>query len=424
MNLQPADFGTLITAIPGLFLATFDTGKNLIYANTDMAHIFSDFFAASDYLDVIYTYAKDAASPYIVSNFMGLIWEAILEKKEGELQAVHVLGPVFYAPFSDETMEKILRSYEARGLSMRNKHVLLKQMRDLPVMNYRQFAHYAIMLHFICNRERVSVEDFHFLGDRTRSTPSCPGSIDSIRSHLDTIDADDAIYESVWQSETYFLREVSSGSPSSFQDVILHALRKGNLILMPTIRANIQEPDRLQKDMLLIFNALECRAAAEAGVLPATAYRTQDRFIEEIESLHSPLGLNDLQQEIHLSYCELVSDAKRDASDYSLPVRRCMDDLSQHPTDGFSSDRLSELSGYTPYYLSRLFKQETGLTPKEYFRKVKMEYAAALLRTTEENIHDISETLHYGSHTHFCKDFKQIFGCTPTQYRNLSRKPS
>ena len=422
MKLQPEDFGTLITAVPGLFLISFDTKKKMIYANTDMACTFSNFFTASDYLDVIYAYAKDTSAPYIISNFMGLIWEAVLEKKENRLQKVHVLGPVFYAPFSEENMEQLLRSYELRGLSMKNKHVLLKQMQNLPVMSYTQFAHYAMMLHFACNLEQISIEDFHFLGDRTQEAPTNPGNLDSIRSHLDTSVADDAIYNRAYQSETYFLRDVTFGNPSTSKDAILHAIRKGNLILMPSMCANIREPLRMQKDMLLIFNALECRAAADSGVLPSIAYRTQDHFIEEIESYHSPLGLNDLQQKIHLCYCGLVSDAKKDATHYSLPVRRCMDYLSGHPTEAFSSDMLSELSGYTPYYLSRRFRQETGLSPKEYFRKVKMEYAAYLLRATEKNIHDISEMLHYGSHTHFCEDFKRILGCTPTQYRTHSQQ--
>ncbi len=416
------DFGYLLTVIPNLFMVSFDTRKNLIYSNTEMAEIFSNFFTTSDYLDLVYTYAQDASEPYIISNYMGLIWEVVLEKKDDILQKVHVLGPIFYTPFSEDNMERILRSYEEHGLNMKNKHGLLKQMQDLPVMSYTQFAHYAMMLHLACNHKKVALEDFRSLGDRLPEVPSDPSDPAFIHAYPNESSADDTVYDRVFESENYFLKEVASGNASCLGEDIKNATKKGSLILMPTMCAYIDEPIRMRKDTLLIFNALECRTAIDAGLLPSTAYRMQDHFIESIERLHSPLGLNDLQKEIHTAYCNLVAKVKNDAGHYSLPIRRCMTFLSGHPTETFSSEKLADLSGYTPYYLSRRFKQEVGMTPKEYFRKVKIDYAAYLLSATNDNISDISEALHYCSHTHFSEDFKMIMGCTPTEYRRRNEK--
>lgn len=416
------DFGNLITAVPGLFMTSFDNHKKLLSANTNMAQTFSYFFTTSDYLDVVYAYAKEHDAPYIISNFMGLIWEVVLEKESGILQKIHVLGPIFYTPFSADHMERILRSYEEHGLNMKDKHGLLKQMQDLPVMSYTQFAHYAMMLHFSCNHEKVSLEDFHFLGDRLPEVPSDPSDPAFLHAYSVENAADDTVYDRVFESENYFLKEVACGDASFLEDDIKSAAQKGSLTLMPTMCAHMDEPIRMRKDTLLIFNALECRAAIDAGLLASMAYRMQDHFIESIERLHSPLGLNDLQNEIHTAYCDLVAKAKGDAKHYSLPIRRCMTFLSMHPLEAFSSEKLAELSGYTPYYLSRHFKQEVGMSPKEYFRKVKMDYAAYLLSATNDNISDISEALHYCSHTHFTEDFKLIYGCTPTEYRKRNLK--
>ncbi len=411
------EFKELITAIPGLFMVSFDQDKNLIDYNSDMAKTFSKIFTSSDYLDLVYDYAKDHDAPYIISNFMGLIWEVVLEKKKGRLHKTHVLGPIFYTPFSADHMERIMRTYAEKGLSMKNKHVLLKQMQDLPIMSYTQFTHYAMMLHYSCNHKKIGMEEFNFLGDRLPEVPSDPTDPAFLHAFSSDQSADDAVYDRVFESENYFLREVAAGNTASLGEDIRNATKKGSLTLMPTMCAHIDEPIRMRKDTLIIFNAIECRAAIDAGVMPPAAYRLQDHFIESIERLHSPLGLNDLQKEIHTAYCNQVTKAKEESFSYSLPIRRCINYLSMHPLEPFSSEKLAELSAYTPYYLSKRFKQEVGMSPKEYFRKVKMDYAAYLLQTTDENISDIAETLHYCSHTHFTEDFKTVLGCTPTEYR-------
>lgn len=93
------DFGNLITAVPGLFMTSFDNHKKLLYANTNMAQTFSYFFTTSDYLDVVYAYAKEHDAPYIISNFMGLIWEVILEKRAASCKKYMYSVPSFTPHF-------------------------------------------------------------------------------------------------------------------------------------------------------------------------------------------------------------------------------------------------------------------------------------------------------------------------------------
>lgn len=72
--------------------------------------------------------------------YIGFVWEAIYEKKDGKLMRVHVLGPIFYSPYSDKAMEHCLRQYESLGMSFSSKHKLIAQMQELPVMKYSQFC--------------------------------------------------------------------------------------------------------------------------------------------------------------------------------------------------------------------------------------------------------------------------------------------
>jgi len=83
----------------------------------------------------------------------------------------------------------------------------------------------------------------------------------------------------------------------------------------------------------------------------------------------------------------------------------------------FSSDKISEELGMNYSYLGRLFKQETGTTINHYYLKLKINLAIQLFQTTNLNISEISERLHYPNPYYFSKVFKQITGMSPKEYQ-------
>ena len=102
-------------------------------------------------------------------------------------------------------------------------------------------------------------------------------------------------------------------------------------------------------------------------------------------------------------------------------IRKCMTYLKNNITSGVTTAQLADQTGYEPYYLNRLFKTEVGISPKQYYRDLKMHYAARMLLESEISIADAAEYLHYSSYTHFCSDFKAVMNCTPTDYRRAHR---
>ena len=75
----------------------------------------------------------------------------------------------------------------------------------------------------------------------------------------------------------------------------------------------------------------------------------------------------------------------------------------------------------SPYYLSRMFKQVTGLTLTEYLNNTRIKAAQQLLRTTDLPISAISEQVGYESHSHFGRVFRKFTSCSPMQYRKTHR---
>ena len=81
-----------------------------------------------------------------------------------------------------------------------------------------------------------------------------------------------------------------------------------------------------------------------------------------------------------------------------------------------SLEELGKLVGCSPFYLSRLFSQEAGLTIQQYVRQVRMERAAELLRTGRCNVTEAALEVGYNSLSHFSSAFHAMFGCCPGLY--------
>lgn len=79
---------------------------------------------------------------------------------------------------------------------------------------------------------------------------------------------------------------------------------------------------------------------------------------------------------------------------------------------------LSKLTFYSYRQLTRLFKQYTGETLNEYTMKIRLNYAASLLRSTDMGILDISSQVGYDSLSYFIKTFQKYFHASPSKYRN------
>ena len=72
--------------------------------------------------------------------------------------------------------------------------------------------------------------------------------------------------------------------------------------------------------------------------------------------------------------------------------------------------------GCSPFYLSRSFSREVGLTIPQYLRKLRMERAAELLRAGRHNVTEAATEVGYSSLSHFSKAFCETIGCCPVLY--------
>lgn len=97
-------------------------------------------------------------------------------------------------------------------------------------------------------------------------------------------------------------------------------------------------------------------------------------------------------------------------------IERAKSILRQRMPDPPTLEELGRLVGCSPFYLSRLFSQGTGMTLQHYLRRIRLERAAELLRTGRCNVTEAALEVGYSSLSHFSMAFREMFGCCPGLY--------
>jgi AraC family transcriptional regulator len=87
----------------------------------------------------------------------------------------------------------------------------------------------------------------------------------------------------------------------------------------------------------------------------------------------------------------------------------------------FTVDDLAHSAGVHPVHLSRVFRRKHGCTIGEYVRRLRVEFAAKQLVTSETALSDIALTAGFADQSHFTNTFKSHFGFTPAAYRRLRK---
>jgi AraC-like DNA-binding protein len=97
-------------------------------------------------------------------------------------------------------------------------------------------------------------------------------------------------------------------------------------------------------------------------------------------------------------------------------VERTTAILRSHLCEPPDIEALGAQVGCSPFYLSRLFSKETGMTIPQYLRQVRMERAAELLLAGRHNVTEAAVEVGYSSLSHFSKAFCTTIGCCPTLF--------
>ena len=102
-------------------------------------------------------------------------------------------------------------------------------------------------------------------------------------------------------------------------------------------------------------------------------------------------------------------------------IRKAQQYVQEHVAEKLNVPAVAEGIGVSASYLTALFHKHLEFSPAEYIRRIKLQESKQLIREGQMNFTEISEFLQYSTVHHFSRQFKQMFGMTPTEYANSVR---
>ncbi len=96
------------------------------------------------------------------------------------------------------------------------------------------------------------------------------------------------------------------------------------------------------------------------------------------------------------------------------PVR---DYLRDHFAESVSLDDLSSMFFINKYYLTRLFREQYGMTISAYVLELRINHAKQLLRFSDHSLEQIAAICGFYDLSYFSRKFKKAEGISPSAFR-------
>jgi AraC-like DNA-binding protein len=190
-----------------------------------------------------------------------------------------------------------------------------------------------------------------------------------------------------------FLREHFAAQKGNLDQII------ASVVTGIAVRGPISKPDRLSTLHLQLVESLQQCPVFQ----PAREVWFRCKALELAALLFFRPAGGEL-------FCTRTQRAARERVERARLILR--ENLEEPPT----LEELGKKVGCSPFYLSRLFSQEAGMTIQQYIRQIRMERAAELLRTGQCNVTEAAMSVGYNSLSHFSSAFHETFGCCPGLY--------
>jgi AraC-like DNA-binding protein len=120
--------------------------------------------------------------------------------------------------------------------------------------------------------------------------------------------------------------------------------------------------------------------------------------------------------------CAIIPNDEQQSSPKRLVLQPAIEYLENNYDDpNLNNTILSKKSVISEVYFRKLFKEEYGISPKQYIQNMRINKAKELLKSEYLTITTIAEMVGYSSIYHFSGAFKIQTDFTPSEYRSKDK---
>lgn len=377
--------------------------EGLRYSTCIMEKEFYELLKLGKCLEVMKEHKDDMHHPFIINDSLGLVWMGEYSAQKDFFDMLLVIGPMFLSQTSLKYIDDKIRKVEP---SVEKQLRLMQTLANVPVISMPLLNQYGKMLHYTLTSQRIQSSDFVYYEDNKLN--------DSFKEN-DERDAFEVNYERVIKGENMILQAIRDGNLSYKEILEKESTYNSGFITMTG------DVIRDLKDAQLVFNALCSRAAMDGGVSINASKDIEIKFSKQIENCKSVNELKNITEKMIDGYIKAVRKRQENPL-ISRTIQNSCDYIRANVLYPITVESIANKIGYTTYYYSKKFKKEMGIKVTDYIKQTRIEYAKIMLLTTTKSIWDISDLLHFGTRNYFSKVFHEETGMSPAEFREKAGK--
>lgn len=219
-------------------------------------------------------------------------------------------------------------------------------------------------------------------------------------------------------------KEVVSEPFLALRDPMIHELQILNITgIMECLHKLfcILQRQQATADLILhICRQAEETARQELQEFEAVYRKDTDRRLEE--QVEECMAFSEIEQLFTGCFSSALNEIRTQRLEMSgTAVETVKRWVSANYNQHADLNTLAGMVFLTPTYLSKLFKQETGLTLTDYIIEIRIRKAKQLLKNAPDlKVHEIGAEVGYPDPAYFNKLFKKVVGVTPNEYKRIS----
>lgn len=137
----------------------------------------------------------------------------------------------------------------------------------------------------------------------------------------------------------------------------------------------------------------------------------------------SPARVHAAHHTLQAFLWELAAQTESDrggsdaAPDHNVHISRAIRIFEQNLNTTVTMAEVARALSITQAHLTRLFTYHFGVSPLQYYRRLRMDVAASMLLDTTRSIKEIAWELGYSNQFHFSRSFRRYADMSPSRYR-------
>lgn len=198
--------------------------------------------------------------------------------------------------------------------------------------------------------------------------------------------------------ERHFFESLRTGNWEEIRADVMEFLRR-----YEHEGANLLQAQQRVLELLWIA----ARVLAEMGVeyeTPLYSFQTQD-----YRQLRAEAGL--LLDQMRQSFSEHLERIRPDT------IQQIKQYITEHSAEDISLETIGRRVGLSPFYISKMFKEQLGVNYIDFLTECRIEKAKKLMSDPAKSLKEITFEVGYHDPNYFSKVFRKMTGLSPTEFR-------